>query len=456
MVASLTCSTCHENNVNDLGFQGVLAQIYVRPGTVAAGLSPVDAGHATGTLATNDCVQCHSTSPPFTANKPPTNHIPLPTGAACTTCHAAGYTPPLSKMVHSVVASETCGACHGSGKGPFAGTGPGTGGQPVQPPGTVGASGAGNHIPVGTSDCVACHASTDTESGTGFKLTTSPLLSSTGHTAVNSLTCATCHAAGDAWYGVTIMVPPGTVGTQGAANHIALGTGDCSACHGTTIAVGAFKITATPALSAAGHAVVGSLKCATCHYAAGTPGNVAWYGTSALAPPGAVGTSGAANHIALGTGDCVTCHGSNFGTGGFHITTTPALAATGHAAVASASCASCHGTGSAWYGVPTLVTQLGNHIPIASATCSACHGSSFVTGGFHIWHAGHDAGAVGGQPHGGGQPDLLDLPENNATEPPAPCHALRFVPVSHQSRRHDAGAVGGHHTWWQLDLLDLP
>ena len=210
-------------------------------------------------------------------------------------------------MVHSLVTSETCATCHGSGKGPFSGTGPGTGGQPVQPPGTVGTSGAGNHIPVGTSDCVACHASTDTESGTGFKLTTTPLLSSTGHTAVNALTCATCHASGDAWYGVTIVVPPGTVGTSGTANHIALGTGDCVTCHGGTIAVGAFKIT-----------------------------------------------------------------------------TTPALAATGHTAVSSLSCASCHGTGSAWYGVPTLVTQLGNHIPIASATCSACHGSSFVTGGFHI------------------------------------------------------------------------
>ena len=115
-----------------------------------------------------------------------------------------------------------------------------------------------------TSDCVACHASTDTESGTGFKLTTTPLLSSTGHTAVNALTCNTCHSSGMAWYGVT-LVPPGTVGTSGTANHIVLGTGDCSTCHGGTIAVGAFKITTTPALAATGHTAVTSASCASCH-----------------------------------------------------------------------------------------------------------------------------------------------------------------------------------------------
>jgi len=59
------------------------------------------------------------------------------------------------------------------------------------------------------------------------------------------------------------VVPPGTVGTSGSANHMALGTGGCTACHATNIAVGGFKITTTPSLAAAGHAVVSSLSCAS-------------------------------------------------------------------------------------------------------------------------------------------------------------------------------------------------
>src|SRR5260370_4080168 len=128
-------------------------------------------------------------------------------------------------MVHSAVTSESCTSCHGAGKGPFAGTSQGTGGQPKQPPGTLGTSGTGNHIPVSSADCAGCHAVSDTENGTGFKLTSTPLLSSTGHTAVNALSCQSCHSAAMAWYGGSVVVPPGTVGTAGAANHIALGSG---------------------------------------------------------------------------------------------------------------------------------------------------------------------------------------------------------------------------------------
>jgi hypothetical protein len=644
-VSSLTCASCHNNNAADLAFQGVAGQIYLRPGNAVAGLSLIDGAHATGQLATNDCSQCHTTTPPFVGNNLPNNHIPLPAsgaGATCSTCHAAGYTPALSKIVHSAVTTVAggCTACHGAGKGPFVGSGPGAGGQPVQPPGTVGTSGAGNHIPVSTADCgAACHAVSDTENGTGFKLTTTPLLSGTGHTAVNALTCATCHSSGMAWFGTTTVVPPGTVGTAGAANHIAVGTGDCSTCHGTTIAVGAFKIGSTPSLAAAGHQAVSSASCASCHatgaawfgvpslvtqlashipigtatcnasgchasnfvtggfHISGTPGTspvlsvtghaavssltcvgchenngtdlafqgvagqiylrpgttaaglspidaahatgtlaapndcaachtstppftgstlpgnhfplptpapacavchaagygvgksimvhssvttlaggctachgvgkgpfagtsqgaggqpkqppgtvgtsgagnhipvstadcgaachaavdamtgtgfkltttpllsgtghtavnalkcgachnsgMAWFGVTIVVPPGTVGTSGTANHIALGTGDCSTCHGTTIAVGAFKVASTPSLATAGHQAVSAASCASCHATGAAWYGVPSLVTQLASHLPIGTATCNAsgCHASNFVTGGFHI------------------------------------------------------------------------
>jgi len=37
VVSSVTCVSCHDNNATDLGFQGVLTQIYLRPGTPSQG-----------------------------------------------------------------------------------------------------------------------------------------------------------------------------------------------------------------------------------------------------------------------------------------------------------------------------------------------------------------------------------------------------------------------------------
>src|SRR5258708_23070003 len=149
VVASLTCVSCHESNATDLAFQGVSTKIYVRPGTVAAGLSPVDAAHATGAMGTANCAQCHTTTPPFAGGALPSNHIPLPATATPTsaTCHSAGYSPTVHKMVHSAVTSESCTSCHGAGKGPFAGTSQGTGGQPNQPPRPPATPGTATPIP---------------------------------------------------------------------------------------------------------------------------------------------------------------------------------------------------------------------------------------------------------------------------------------------------------------------
>src|SRR5258706_12467414 len=74
------------------------------------------------------------------------------------------------------------------------------------------------------------------------------------HGPVWSLTGKTCHNSGMAWFGVTIVVPPGTVGTTGAANHIAVGSGGCKTCHTSNFVPGGFKITTPPSLSAPGHA----------------------------------------------------------------------------------------------------------------------------------------------------------------------------------------------------------
>ena len=410
-VASLTCSTCHENNATDLGFQGVLTQIYVRPGTVAAGLSPVDAGHATGTLATNDCVQCHGTSPPFAANKPPTNHIPLPTGTTCSGCHSAGYTPTLSKMIHSVVTSETCGACHGSGKGPFAGTGPGTGGQPVQPPGTVGASGAGNHIPVGTSDCVACHASTDTESGTGFKLTTSSLavvdrahggqcadvrhLPRLGRCVVRGDDRGAAGHGGHAGCGQPHCAGHGRLQRLSRHHHCGRSVQD----HGHAGAVGGRS-------RGRGEPEVCDLP--LCGRHAGQRG---------LVRDERAGSAGGGGHVGDGQSHCAG-HG--------RLRHLPRLELR-HRRIPYHDDAGAGGHGARGGGLG-VVRQLSRHGVglVRGADAGDAAGQSHSDrqrdvlglprlqlrhGRFpHQWHAGHDAGAVGGQPHGGGQLDLLDLP----------------------------------------------
>ena len=361
-LVSSTCDTCHENNAADLAFQGLGTNIYLRPAAAAnAGLSKPDALHATaGALSnTGDCGGCHNTTPPFQAKSLATAHIPLPNGQStnCNTCHSAGYGPTLTKMMHSVVTSESCAACHGYGTGPFSGSGPGTGGQPVQPPGPVGSS--GKHIPVGSADCVTCHASTDTESGTGFRLTGTPVLSAAGHAAVSSLSCASCHSSGMTWTlnGATLVVPPGTVGVSGPGNHMPLGTGDCKTCHttATSFATGAFHISTAPSLSAAGHAAVASVRCDACHL---STDNTWATGVTTVAP-----STVSPAHIPINGADCNACHtnATSFATGGFHITTSPVLNVAGHSAVAGVTCDTCHESSSInpatinWQGVLTNI-----------------------------------------------------------------------------------------------------
>jgi hypothetical protein len=391
-VASLSCVSCHENNPTNLGFQGVANKIYLRPGAAIAGLSPVDLAHVVGTLLSADCAQCHTTSPPFAGGSLSANHIPLPTPApACSTCHAAGYSPTLSKMVHSVVASETCVRCHGKNAAgsPFSGTGQGTGGQPYQQPGAVGTPGSGNHIPIGSADCKSCHATSDTETatGTGFRLTSVPALTAAGHGAVSSVSCASCHGSGMVWFGVTIKTPPGTVGTSGAGNHIPIGSTACNVCHANTNYV-------SFAGTAMNHAGITS-GCSNCHNA-----GKAWYGvtikTSTLTPA----------HIPVAaTSTCEACHSvSNFTAFGPGTAMNPAT----HLQVPTSlePCTTCHenGKATAYYGVtivtrPTAATdpqhppapqdcansgchtttppftggvEPPNHIP-SSKTCSNCH-----------------------------------------------------------------------------------
>jgi len=375
------CDTCHEANAGDLTFQGITTQIYLRPDKGAnSGLSNgADTAHGAGNAATADCSGCHSTTPPFQGGTLPSNHIPLnsPT-PACADCHANGYAPGVSTMKHSDVTTATpaCATCHYTST-VYAGTGQGTNGQPWQIPGTVGTAGSGNHIPVASAGCngSGCHSINDTmtSTGAGFVLSSSPVLSSTGHTTLSSLTCATCHSAGYTW-----KLPSGVSMVGASTAHIppdnaAPGAMSCTSCHSSTIAVGGFHLSGTagttsPVMTVAMHTAVASYvsACETCHE--NSAGNLTYQGVLTqiyLRPP----ISGSADSLSPvdanhpTTGDCANCH-----------TTTPPFSAstskpTGHILVSSsAACTSCHTTGA----FNTVVLPMPH--TYVQGTCGSCHG----------------------------------------------------------------------------------
>jgi hypothetical protein len=388
-VSSLTCETCHEANAADLTFQGVLANIYLRPDTATSGLSKglgQDPAHGTGNQATQDCSVCHSTAPPFASVTLPANHIKLisPT-PSCSDCHAAGYAPGLSGMKHADAAG-TCTSCHYTTT-VFAGTGQGTDGQPWQIPGSVGTPGAGNHIPINSVDCAGsgCHSASDTltATGAGFVLSGTPVLSAAGHTTVN-LPCATCHTIGMSWKlgaSATLVTP--------AATHIppdnaSSGTVACSSCHSaTSFGTGGFKITSSPVLSVAAHSAVAAAvpACDSCHESANvTPADLTFQGVGAniyLRP-----NNGANSGLSQGTDTAHVGQAATGDCGGCHTTTPPFSNATskpaGHIAVAaSAACATCHTTGA----FNTVVLPM-PHSGVVSGTCGSCHGSGLTGSGY--------------------------------------------------------------------------
>ncbi len=445
-VASLTCATCHESGdrqPQDLTWQGVGASIYLRPNTASSGLSKgagLDPYHGSGLGFNQDCSSCHSTAPPFASAILPTNHVKLITPTpACSDCHAAGYAPGLSAMKHADV-TGTCTSCHYTAT-VFSGTGQGGNGQPWQIPGTVGTSGAGNHIPINGLDCAAsgCHAVSDvmstysaTAGASRFATGVTPALSTAGHTSVTAgLSCQSCHNIGQAWFGVTTLVTPTSAHIP--PDNVSTGAMACSSCHSaTTFSTGGFKLSGTlgtltgggtstttnaSVMSIAMHSAVAASvgACATCHES----GLTTFQGVNAsiFLRPDKGTASGASNgaDAAHGTGnaatvDCSTCHNSTSFTGNLPtnhvklITPTPAcsdchaagyapgLSAMKHADV-TGTCTSCHytatvfsGTGQGGNGQPWQIpgtvgtSGAGNHIPINGLDCAAsgCHAVSDV------------------------------------------------------------------------------
>ncbi len=353
---SSNCASCHENTPANIAYYGVTTKMVVRPPTSGAQPDPVtviDPNHPQD--LSQDCSLCHGSTANFnTSITKPTNHIPSGT-TVCTNCHLGSTAPyaPANTVMNHTGFTASCAACHGSGLSFYGTAQTEAGGQPLQPPGSPGYGGralTGTHIPYGSTDCSACHSSSQTSAG-GFQITSNPVMTAAAHKAVASLTCASCHAYGDAtaWAGVTATVVPGgsSGGAAGSGQHIPYGSADCGTCHANAspnFAVGGFVVTATPKLDANGHAAVTSVACATCHGSA--VASVGWQGLTTPSPL----VTALSNHLPFGSASCSGCHGSNFVTNGFHIsgtpgTATPVMSVASHAVATGAlgnTCMTCH------------------------------------------------------------------------------------------------------------------
>ncbi len=406
-VAGVACDTCHEAGLT--GFLGITTNIFLRPTGVNQGLSqgptgtPPDSYHTGTTLAAapNDCKNCHTTTPPFSAAIKPSNHIPLNTGVACLDCHAGGYAPGASTMKHADVTQTACTTCHNVPPANFMGTAPGkSGGQPWPMSGnvaTVGTSASTTHFPINGASCSAggCHVAVDsplTDTGAGFALSTAtpPILNAAGHASVNAA-CETCHEVGMAasWKGITTMVtatsahiPPNNVAGGGSC-----GTTCHTAANGmsyvTTTATTGFGLSIKPVMNVAMHAAVATAvpACTTCHEAGdtsflGITTNIYLRptGTNQGLSQGPTGTPPDTYHtgttLAAAPNDCKTCH-----------TTTPPFSATtatlpaGHIKLnpSGTACADCHSGGYA----PGASTM--KHADVNTFTCTSCHNISTTT-----------------------------------------------------------------------------
>jgi hypothetical protein len=401
-VSSLTCDTCHESanlQAQDLQFQGVGANIYLRPNNGAnSGLSlGTDTSH-TGNAATQDCVNCHTTAPPFTAGKP-SGHINVTAAAVCSSCHTTNTTSVVLPMPHTAVVG-TCASCHNSATlyagSVFTPNGTGSGGtfgtqtglnfkarQIVSSP-AIGTS--GGHIPlvVAGNDCNVCHTSTSAF-GPGTAMV---------HTGISS-GCATCHAAGSKWYGETYTASP--LVTTGNVTlspvHVPINLGGnpaCEECHSASVFTSFGTTTKVNHTSGAfmtftsGKSGSSTPTCKSCH----GPSGAKWYGVS-------LSTATVGSHQgSSSTQDCINCHStSNFGgaaaaaaaarrpilrsAGGPAVRpTTPGVAGSGtgatpftHVGVAAGGCIACHSAGG------SATPRPASHLPTA-LSCDACHRTS--------------------------------------------------------------------------------
>jgi ssDNA-binding Zn-finger/Zn-ribbon topoisomerase 1 len=425
-MGSLGCEGCH------VGTNSSMASTPVQDGASFAGSLFNHSG------ATATCAACHGagvTASTFFGVYPVGLSVlspaHVPTTAACQSCHTAGAPTglvPAAGMTsfanagfsHSGITSG-CVSCHGPsltntsffGVNPLIGMPPSTGATP--------------HIPSSTS-CESCHlgsvpsglvaASSGASVGSSL-FRNAPPTAAQIH-ANTAATCSGCHEAGKAWVGMDLALYARSPSTFTGANSLYKGfntrplvsasgysladaghpdqtSGECSLCHGNTVAFSAPSAPANhiPYLSTAVcgdcHAPFGtqptnaaihaklqspSSNCEQCHSTA----NAALYASTTTVKP--IKTP-AGNHIPMGNLGCASCHvGANSSlTLPVGNTATFANSAFSHSGI-SGGCNNCHGVNveaGTFDGVtPKSVSGLTSaHIPVANSLgCETCHAGS--------------------------------------------------------------------------------
>jgi hypothetical protein len=317
---STTCNTCHEKGLS----------FYM--GAANPGLQGRPADHTSGTMATGDCGQCHTTAN-WNSNTLPAGHMPNPGNQGCTVCHTAApsnyKTLATNAVLHTGITSG-CITCHGAPNAtapvfylnftPKAASG-------LSPP----------HIPTSATACESCHAITFT----GFSGTT---MSSAKHTAMFAVIGKTCDACHDAstlkFYGVTNLT------TRPNGHHVGQ---DCSGCHSTNNwGGGSAKAKRTAAAQTTVRSRVGIVVIPRTVISA--TGNTRQLRASAVPP----------SHFGV-TSNCVSCHNGALATG-----KGPAHV------VSNDACQNCHTT-IAW--LPARFDHRG-----VRATCASCHNGAQAPG----------------------------------------------------------------------------
>jgi Cytochrome c7 and related cytochrome c len=332
VVTSAACDTCHRTTAwrpaSAFNHVGVVAGTCATcHGVTAKGKTAL---HIPTTVPTSmpSCDSCHRAG--YTSFVPARLHGSVAVNASCATCHTGAFSRAVGKPNTPVHANVTvCESCHKS-------TATWLGAKVDHTPFNAltncaschnGTSATGRpaatHIPVGATNCIACHNTT------AWRPTT------WDHTQVPvAAQCSTCHSGAN---------PPADarhathVPYQSVAGLVAP---NCDTCHRSALT--AWK----PAKVHSNVAVIGG--CASCH-------------TGAFAP--AVGRS--AGHVAIGTAACEACHRS-----------TVSWATTGKpdhlpfTAATNCTTAGCHGSGASG--------KSSAHIPTGSivTTCGSCHGTA--------------------------------------------------------------------------------
>ena len=324
--SSANCDTCHKSGYAVWTGAKVHsnANITTQCATCHAGIKPNNATHSGQTT----CEGCHKSTSTWSAGK--VDHATFNAATNCASCHNGSGGVTGKNSSHVPVGGTNCIACHSPT-------------QPWKPSGF-------NHTQVTvTAQCATCHTGTyQAADGKGTNHTPYQLVGAT-----SSANCDTCHKSGYAvWTGAKVH-SNANITTQCATCHASIKPNNATHT-GQTTCEGCHKSTSTWSAGKVDHSTFGAAtNCASCHNGTG----------------GVTGKNSA--HVPVGSTNCYACHSP----------TAPWKPSRfNHTQVTvTAQCATCHtGTYQAADGKGASHTPYQLVSATSSANCDTCHKSGYT------------------------------------------------------------------------------